>query len=108
MPLPDSTVPIPASTVHGSPGHVAAARSYRRSIPAGIAAVAVADGVTSPPPSSAAAPAPATSTTISTSPAAAIPAARTPLTGTRPGTALCRPHQPPAPAATRAFRPRSA
>ena len=72
VPLPDSTVPIPASTVHGSPGHITAARTYRRSMTAGMIAVAVAPAVTPPPPSSAATPAPATTTTISVTQPAAV------------------------------------
>jgi hypothetical protein len=42
VPFPDSTVPMAASTVQGSPGQVAAASSYNESIPAGIALLAAA------------------------------------------------------------------
>ena len=94
--MPDSTVPMAASTVHGSPGQVTAASPYKRSIRAGIGAVAAAPG---PPPPSEAMPAPsapASSTTISTSLDTAIPAARSPVTGP-PRPPLCRPRRPPNP-----------
>ena len=42
VPLPDSTVPMAASTVQGSPGQVAAASWYRASMADGICVVAAA------------------------------------------------------------------
>src|ERR1700691_5142048 len=69
--FPDSMVPMAASTVQGSPGHVAAAASYRMSIAAGICALAL--GALSPPPRRDATPAPAPAArtaTRRTSPAA--------------------------------------
>ena len=57
--MSDSTVPMAASTVQGSPGQVAAASSYRASMAGGICVVAVALGALSPPPRREATPAPA-------------------------------------------------